>query len=179
MAFPRRPARGPTSAALQPTPVDQAIHRVGDAARAFEKRWTLATLRRVDPQLHALLIEQQADWHASLLTGDVPYLVDQTSAMCRGWAAAVKALETREQPEDAFLVGMYQDFTVIISEQRQDLGELKKRMGTDQVVVVTPDEVAAMVVGLGDTVKAVKDLWPEAEIFEVRKPEGKKGDGQE
>lgn len=154
---------------------------MGDAARAFEKRWTLATLRRVDPELHALLLGQQADWHESLVKGDMHDLVDQTDAMCRGWAAAVKALETRQVAEDAFLVGMFQDFTVVISEQRQDLAELRRRLGTDQVVIVTPDEVAAIVVGLGDTVKAVKDLWPDAEIFDVRQRSESKGenvDGQ-
>ena len=39
------------------------MQRVSEAAIPFESRWTLRSLKRIDPDLHSRLLEQQGLYH--------------------------------------------------------------------------------------------------------------------
>jgi hypothetical protein len=76
------------------------VARESIAAAAFLRRWSLGTLRRVDPELSQRLLEQQSLWHEARVTGTDEETVRQGEAMCRGWLAAVERLEAAGEPDE-------------------------------------------------------------------------------
>lgn len=76
------------------------VARESIAATAFLRRWSLGTLRRVDPELSQRLLEQQSLWHEARVTGTDAEIVRQGEAMCRGWLAAVDCLEAASEPDE-------------------------------------------------------------------------------
>jgi hypothetical protein len=51
--------------------LEQFMALVGSAAASFEARWSLRALQWMDPELHALLVEQQLLYHETLITGEM------------------------------------------------------------------------------------------------------------
>jgi hypothetical protein len=79
--------------------------RITDAATAFEKRWTLAALRRVNPDIAGRLGKQIDLWHAAVKLNDVGAIEKQGEAMVRGYRKAAEVLTDAQEPDDAYLVG--------------------------------------------------------------------------
>jgi len=159
-----------------PPSVDIAavMDRVSRAASPFESRWTLWALLRVDPDLHERLLDQQSLYHQALVTGTSEDIEDQAAAMCRGWATVTRAMESASVPDDAYLLGFHAGTRVAIGEQKHAIARVRDLHG-DQVVWITPDEVAALIAGM-EAIKAVKSLWPDAEIIRLYPKEPAKED---
>lgn len=144
--------------------VAELMAMVGQAETAFRSRWRLATLQRLDPELHQLLLEQMSLYDRALVTGTDEDAREQANAMVRGWRAAVKALESPLQTDDAYLTGWdpNTDTIVVIAECSGSGARAQVTKGR-KIVVVTPDEVAKIVAGLNIVVQA-KSLFPDAEV---------------
>lgn len=158
-------------AVTRPSPgqslVGEMIGRESAAAAAFESRWTMRALRRVDTDLCQAVEEQRALFHEALLIGENPEITEHGEAMCRGWQAAVVRMEQAGEPDDAYFLGASGGVTVAIGGCRASNARVRELHG-DRVVWLTPDEVAAMFAGL-QGVALVKALWPDSEITEVRR----------
>lgn len=152
---------------VQSSALSAAIALVAPAEAAFRSRWRLGTLLRADPELHALLVEQIDLYNQACVTGSDAELDEQAAAMVRGWAAAVRALESPLLPDDAYQVGFDANTgtRVVIAEQSGSVGRVQRVAG-ERVLIVTPDEVARMVAGMTIIAEA-KQFFPDAEILKV------------
>jgi hypothetical protein len=136
------------------------------AAEAFEARWTMLTLARVDRELYEALQAQCELYYQACLHGDVNDAKLQGEALVRGYAAAVRVMEGSGVPDNAYLVGRYKDLTLLISEQKA------VQRVDPSAIMVSPDEVAALFYaaeGLKRVIE-IKQIFPGAEVAAVRKP---------
>lgn len=146
--------------------IRQLVADIGRAAAAFESRWTIAALRRVDPDLCARLLEQRALTDEALVTGSLDEARKHAAAMCRGYAAVARRLDEAKVEDDAYLVGF--DSTtgtrIAIGEQRAAAERVREIHG-ERIVWVTPDELAALVASLEafKAIALVKSYFPGAE----------------
>ena len=172
----RRWAPAMIRAARQTIDIPAVMHRVSEAAVPFETRWTMRALQRVDPELHDRFADQQGLYHDALITGDAVEVEEQSAAMCRGWVAVTRAMEAAAVPDDAYVLGFHSatGTRVAIGDQKQAIARVRQMHG-DQVVWITPDEVAALIAGL-ETLKAAKALWPDAEVIQLYPKEPAQGD---
>jgi hypothetical protein len=147
--------------------VGDALALVAPAETAFRSRWRLGTLKRIDADLHQALVEQIDLFETALVTGTDGEVRLQAEAMVRGWRAACAALESPLLPDDAYFQGV--DWTsgtrVVIAEQKGCVGRVQSIKG-ERVVLVTPDEVARLVGGLG-LLAECKSVFPDAEILQA------------
>lgn len=152
-------------AAVTPTLVANLLAMVAPAETAFRSRWRLQSLRRIDPELHALLVEQIGLYERSLVTGSDDDAQDQAAAMVRGWRAACAAMESPLQPDDAYLTGWdHNTNTIVVIAKCQASGPRAERVLGQKVVTITPDEVAKVIAGLNIIAEA-KSLFPDAEVI--------------
>ena len=139
------------------------------AALSFESRWTMLALRRVDADLAQRLGEQRNLFDQACITGTADEIETQGAAMCRGYAAAVRALEASGAADDAYLLGRCpRTATVVaIGEQKAAVERVRELHGED-VVWITPDEVATLFASAEGfkMVAAVKQMFPGAEIID-------------
>lgn len=147
------------------TVASDMLSQAAAAAAMFESRWTMRALRRVDADLHDAVEEQQSLFQESLLLGEDDQIREHGEAMCRGWQAAVVRMEHEQEPDDAYQIGEHGGTTVAIAQQRSASMRVRDLHG-ERVIFLTPDEVAAMFVGM-QAVAQVKALWPGAEITKV------------
>lgn len=154
----------------------EAAEAVSRAAMAYESRWTLAALRRVDRELYELLVEQQGLYHRAMMDGDEEEVRIQSGAMCRGWAAAARRLEQAAVEDDAYVLGrdLKTGTLVAIGAQRHASARVREVHG-ERVIWVTPDEVAALIAGM-ELLKAAKEVFPNAEIIDLYPDEPAKED---
>lgn len=147
------------------TIVTDAMIEVAGAASAYERRWTVASLKAVDAELHALFIGQQNDWHEALVTGTDLDVREQTAAMCRGWSAITKRMEGA--PDNAYMLGfdMRTGTRVAITAQKAVCGRLQELDG-EPVILIHPDEVAVLL-GAQQALASLKTIYPGAEIVEL------------
>lgn len=142
---------------------------VGNAALPFEARWTWLALRRVSPDIGRRLFEQRGLFDQACLVGGDAEVAEQGAALCRGYAAAVRALEQADEPDDAYMVGFDSatGLRIAIGEQRAAVERVRELHG-DRVVWVTPDECAKLLAGVEafKLVGAVKQFFPGAEIVD-------------
>jgi hypothetical protein len=143
--------------------------RVAEAATAFERRWTGRSLRRVDADLARRLDEQRSLFDKATIIGTEDEVETQGAAMCRGYAAAVRAMEASGAADDAYMLGWdaKTGFRIAIGEQRAAAERVAEVHG-QQVVWVTPDELAAILAGLESfkALASIKRMFPGAEIVD-------------
>jgi hypothetical protein len=148
---------------------------VSAAAGVFESRWTLLALRRVDDGLATRLLEQRSLFDTACVTGTADDIELHGPAMCRGYAAAVRALEQAGAADDAYVLGRCPrtGTVVAIGEQRAAVARVRELHG-EAVVWITPDEVATLFASAEGfkMVGAVKRLWPGAELIDRHACEG-------
>ena len=170
-------ARGGVARRVGEPLIPRVMGQVAEAAEAFESRWTLAALKRVDADLHRLFNEQQGLYHQALITGSDHEVEEQAAAMCRGWAAVARAMEAAGTEDDAYLLGFHgaTGTKVAIGEQKHAIARVRELHG-DKVIWVTPDEVAALVGGM-ELLKAAKGVFPDAEVINLYPNEPAQGDG--
>jgi hypothetical protein len=135
--------------------------QAGSAARAFESRWLLSSLRLIDPDLYERFCGQRLDWEKALVTGDRSEVQEQTDAMVRAWGAATARMEGVEP--SAYLMGQDPNtgLRVAITNQLSVADRLE-----DDCVLVTPDEVAMLLAAQKEILK-VKQLFPGATVEEM------------
>jgi hypothetical protein len=140
---------------------------VSKAAAAYEARWTDLSLRRVDSDLAQRLFEQRGLFDEACVIGTVDDIETQGSAMCRGYAAAVKAMEQVGHVDDAYMLGSdpTTGLKVAVGMSKASIPRVTELHGQD-VVWVTPDEVAALMASVEAFrfAHAVKQKWPAAEM---------------
>lgn len=143
------------------------LAEVSAAALPFESRWTWLTLRRVDDDLGRRLFEQRGLFDQACVTGTAAEVETHGAAMCRGYAAAVRALERAGAEDDAYMLGSDPETgcKVAISSQKAALARVRELHGQD-VTFITPDEVAALfsTVEAFKFIGAVKKFYPDAEV---------------
>lgn len=144
--------------------VAACLEMVTPAEAAFHSRWRLSSLKRVDAGLHDALTDQQELYGSALVMGADAEARLQSEAMVRGWAAACRAMEAADMPDDAYLMGMddASGIQVVISEHKGSRDVLEKRYGAP-VVLMTPNEVATLLASVA-IVKQAKQCFPDAEI---------------
>ena len=157
--------------------IPHVMGQVGEAAKSFESRWTLAALKRVDADLHRRFDEQQGLYHQALITGSDHEVEEQAAAMCRGWAAVTRAMEAAGAEDDAYLLGFHgaTRTRIAIGEQKHAIARVRELHG-DMVIWITPDEAAALVGGM-ELLKAAKGVFPDAEVIDLYPNEPAQGDG--
>lgn len=155
--------------------VTQLMAMVSAAAMPYESRWTVRALRRIDAELYKLLLEQQGLYHEALVTqDDMRQVKEQAEAMCRGWAAATRRMETSSEPDDAYMLGLdSKTGTKVAIGNAKHASERVRQVHGEDVIWFTPDEVAAMAAGLESIkgIAAVKAMWPTAEVIGFYKNE--------
>lgn len=145
--------------------VAELMSMVSQAETAFRSRWRLATLARLDAELHDRLCEQIGLYDRAMITGSDAEAREQAEAMVRGWRAAVAALESPLQPDDSYLTGWDPNTnTVVVIANCSGSGARAQVAAGQKIVCVTPDEVAKIVAGLNIIVEA-KSLFPDAEVI--------------
>jgi len=150
------------------------------AASAFEARWTMLALKRVDRDLHDALRDQQALYYEAHMHGTPADIEAQGRGLVRGYAAAVNAMEQAEQADDAYMIGRHNGMVVVISDQKAVQSRLTEVVSTgERAILMSPDEVALLmgsIEGLS-TLAAIKKLFPGAEVIERYPDQPAKGDG--
>jgi hypothetical protein len=140
-----------------------------DAALPFERRWTFKALRRVQSDLAQRLLEQRGLFDQACVTGSIDEVELQGAALCRGWAAAARALEAAGEEDDAYQLGcdVATGLKVAIGSQKSAADRVRELHG-DRFVWVTPDEVATMLAGVEafKFVGAVRQFFPQAELVD-------------
>lgn len=145
---------------------------VSDAARAFEARWMMLSLQRVDPEL-ALALQQERDaFDQATIVGSCNEVENLGASVCRGFAAATKAMETAGAPDTAYLLGAdpVTGFKLAIGMSKGSARRVRDIHGSGYTFC-TPDELAAIIgakIADGDRqadfVTSVKNLCPGAEL---------------
>jgi hypothetical protein len=143
---------------------------VAEATLPFERRWTLAALKRVDPDIHRRLIAQRSLLDQALVTGTPEEIELHGAALCRGYAKAIQVLEVAAEPDDAYMLGqnMQSGFRVAIGRQKA-VAQRAREVHGETVVWITPDEVATIVANLEvfKPIVAIKRLFPGEEMLDV------------
>jgi hypothetical protein len=156
---------------------DDYVTRV---ASAFEARWTMLALKRVDSELYGALKEQQALYYEATVHGTSDDIEAQGRALARGYAAAVHAMQQADYPDDAYLVGRHNGMVVVISNQKATQSKLVELASTgERAVLMSPDEVAVLMGSMRGltAIGAIKQLFPGAEVIDRYPDEPAKGDG--
>lgn len=147
------------------------LGQVSEAAAAFERRWTMAALRRVNRDLASRLIEQRNLFDEATVTGSKAEIDLHGAATCRGYTAAISAMEAAAEPDDAYLLGqdIRSGFRVAIGHQTVAADRVSEHLG-QSVVFITPDEVAAVMAGLEGfkTLAIIKQRFPGCEVLDIR-----------
>jgi hypothetical protein len=146
---------------------------VTKAASAFEARWTMLSLKRVDEELYEALAEQRELYYQAMINGALNDQDVQGKALVRGYAKAVHAMESANMPDDSYLVGEYEGLMVVVSGQKVAFDRWEERNNIGRIIIISPDEVAylfATVNGL-EQIEDIKRMFPGAEIIERIKEE--------
>lgn len=139
---------------------------VARAAEAFDRRWTMRALQRVDKDLAERFMAQRDDYDRALVTGSGAEAEEQAGGLIRGYAAITRRMEASGEADDAYLLGQAGNgLKVAIGHSKASIGRVQELHG-ERVVWMTPDEVAALMAGMGELAK-VKALLPDAEIVNL------------
>lgn len=148
---------------------------ISAAAGTFEARWTMIGLRRHDHDLAVALHEQKEMFAEVCAIGDMNEMQIHGASLVRGYAAAVKAMEAAQIPDDSYLLGVCPTtgFKVAIGVQKAARKRVVELYGQD-VVMISPDEVATLMASSEAfmTVAAIKKKFPGAEVVERYVGEG-------
>lgn len=149
----------------------QLMGEVHAAAEAFEGRWTIGALARVDPGLADLLVEQLADYHEAQVTGTLVDLKEHARGTVRGYLKAARACEAAGLEDNAYLIGLdsMTGMRVAIGDRRLSAQRVAELHG-GSVVWLNPDEIAklwASIAGLR-RIDAVKEQFPGATVVDIR-----------
>ena len=114
------------------------------AAGMFERRWTWAALRRVDPSVASRLLMQRDLFDQAAVTGTSEEVDVHGAALCRGYATATRHLRRRASPTTPTSWVRTRD--LVHGRNRTAEGRCRRavELHGKSVVWITPDEVAAV-----------------------------------
>jgi hypothetical protein len=143
--------------------------RVSEAALPFEARWTEASLRRIDPALHARFRRQRELFSAALDGGSVAEIAKHGAAMERGYIAGGTVMEAAGVPDDAYQIGRGPKGLTIAIGPKACCDRVQELHG-DDVQWFSPDEVAAIIEmdARFKKIAEAKSVFPGVEIVTVR-----------
>src|SRR3954469_8831185 len=95
------------------------LAKISSPAALFEARFTMNALLQEAPDLHEALEDQRGMFHESLVRGTDNEIVEHGEAMCRGWAAAIIAMEKSGITDDAIHIGHFGECVVAIGRQQK------------------------------------------------------------
>jgi hypothetical protein len=139
--------------------------KVSAAALPFEARWTEAALRRIDPGLHDRFRKQRELFTAALEDGTIDEVVENGSAMVRGFVAVVAAMQAASARDDAYQIGRGPGGLTIAIGPKPCCARLQELYG-NAVQWFSPDEIAA-IIEMDARFKAMVDVkraFPGAEV---------------
>lgn len=135
------------------------------AATAYEARWTLAALHRVDPDISSRLRRQIGLWNDATRSEDFEQVDLQGAALIRGYRKAVEVMTMSGAADDAYQIGKDEasGLTLAIGHQIASAEHVGVMHGPD-VVFITPDEIAGLLNSLDGfaAIAAMKRAWPGA-----------------
>lgn len=141
------------------------------AALAFEGRWTMLALRRINADIEQRLREQRSRFAQACITGGAVEIREEGEALCRGYRVAAQALEDAGEADDAYLIGRcpLTGLTVVIGEHPAAAMRARELYGED-VLWFSPDEIASVLVSptAMQSLLAVKRKFPGAEMIDKR-----------
>lgn len=145
--------------------------KVSDAAANFERRWTRATLERVDRDVAQRLGIQRGLFNTACFMGTPSQIEQEGAALVRGYGVAVEACEGIDAVDDAYLIGRDEatGTMVAIGWQRAALDRVREQYG-DDAVWMTPDDCVRLLVG-NEAFKVLREArrhWPGAELIDGR-----------
>jgi hypothetical protein len=155
---------------------------ISKAAAAFEQRWSMRALQRVDGQLYVKLMAQKQDTdQAFIVSGGADGISEverHAPVMCRGWAAAIKAMEESGEEDDAYMIGWDARTGARVAIGPRVCADRVVEAQGKRCTLLTPDEIATMYVGLEGfkTIDAIKQKFPGAEVVDVHHDQPAKGD---
>lgn len=121
-------------------------HRNVETVRAaFDARWTMSALERVDAPLAEKLRTQVSKFHRSLVVSDLDEVEKHGAATVRGYRRAIDVMEAAEVEDDAYLVGQdsQSGLRVVVARSNATLTHDPKRFG-ENAFVVQVDELARL-----------------------------------
>lgn len=153
---------------------------VSAARGAYEARWSLRRLQTVDPDLHRRLVEQVDIFDRTLFhADDADEITTHGEATCRGWAAAIAAMERTGEADDAYMIGCdpRSGVKVAIGDAARGPDRVGELHG-DSVTWLTPDEVATLYAATEGfkAIDAIKRRAPGAELIDRRPADPAKWD---
>jgi hypothetical protein len=152
------------------TAIERWTKLVTSAALAFESRFTMLAVKRVDPDLAEALHDQRNLFVEACVTGDTVEIAEQGAALVRGYAVVTGRLE-HDQPDDAYMIG--QDpatgTMIAIGQQKAAAQRLRETHG-DNVILITPDEVAILFARIEELkmIGTVRRKFPGSEIVDSK-----------
>ncbi len=160
------------------------VENVAADAAAFEGRWTMLSLKRVDPDLADDLDAQRDLWHEAKFlyrsrADGHDELVAQGAALCRGYAVAVRTMEEVAAEDDAYVIGRCpRTGTTVAVTQQKAAGERVRELYGEPTIILSPDEVASLFGSIEalKAIGAIKQRFPGAEIIEKYPDEPAKED---
>ena len=138
--------------------------RVGCSRDEFLASWTMARFKTVDGELYGRVLKQIDLFDEACVIGSVARVAAMGEGMRKGWAAAVARMNG--EPVCSFLKGVYDGVDVAIVSCEAARSVALDALG-GKGVVVTPDEVAAVICGMGEGFMAIKDAFPDCVVQRV------------
>ena len=137
---------------------------ITEAATAYESRWTLAALHRVDPEIHGRLRRQTDFWQEASRRGSEDEIVAHGEALVRGYRRAVEVMTTSGEADDAYVIGKDEASGLVIAIGHQVAAADRVAALYPDALFCSPDEIAGLLNQLGgfQTVAAIKRAWPGA-----------------
>ena len=144
--------------------LSELITAITAAATAYEARWTLAALYRVDPDIHGRLRRQIDLWTEASRQGEEDEIVLQGEALVRGYRRAFEILTASGAEDDVYLLGVDEASGLRIAIGHQVAAADRVAALHPDAVWISPDEVAGLLNSLGgfQTVLAIKRRFPGA-----------------
>lgn len=126
------------------TELQRLTRAIAAAATAYEARWTLAALHRVDSEIHGRLRRQIDLWLEASRRGDEDEIVTQGEALVRGYRRAVEVMVTAEAEDDAYVMGVDEASGLRIAIGHQAAAADRVAALYPDAVWLSPDEVAGI-----------------------------------
>lgn len=134
------------------------------AACAYEARWTLAALHRVDPDIHARMRRQTELWLEAARRGTEDEIVTQGEALVRGYRRAVEVMSAAGESDDSYWIGRDEASGLVIAIGHQVAAADRVVALHPDAAFFTPDELAGLLNSLDGfrAIAEMKRLFPGA-----------------
>lgn len=143
---------------------------ISEAASAYEARWTLAALHRVDSGIYFRLKRQTDLWLAASRHGDASEITMHGEGLVRGYRKAFEVMVAADEPDDAYWIGRDEASGLVLAIGNQQAAAPRVAELHPQAVFCSPDELAGLLASLGgfETIAVIKRAFPGAVALAAR-----------